>query len=173
MKARRLESLAHCEKLVASLVEMLLRCEEQDASLIAALEAKHTSTQGGVSGGGGSGQPPAEGSQAQAQGSQATQGGLVSRSLRDHLVAVVVTIAVFCEAHPPFSARHLTVLLPYLKGTMGVMLCHLTSCHHSSLIIMSSYTLSCITHYLQYTFLSYAHTSSPPHTHTYPHTHTH
>ena len=57
MKARRLESLAHCEKLVASLVEMLLRCEEQDASLIAALEAKHISTQGGVSGGGG-GPPP-------------------------------------------------------------------------------------------------------------------
>ena len=121
MKARRLESLAHCEKLVASLVEMLLRCEEQDASLIAALEAKHISTQGGGSGGGGG--PPPAGSQA-TQGSQAIPGGLVSRSLRDHLVAVVVTIAVFCEAHPPFSARHLTVLLPYLKGNQSSSLIH-------------------------------------------------
>ena len=111
VKARRLESLAHCEKLVASLVEILLRCEEQDANLVAMLEAKHqTLIQGtaGVTGGGGT----------VGGGPQAASQGAVSRSLRDHLVAVVVTIAVFCEAHPPFSARHLTVLLPYLKGTI-------------------------------------------------------
>ena len=38
------------------------------------------------------------------------------RGLKDQLVACVVTLAVFCEAHPPLAARHLAALLPYLKG---------------------------------------------------------
>jgi hypothetical protein len=99
VRARRLESLAHCEKLVGCLVEMLLRCEEQDPALVQVLAAKANAGGGGGGSGGGSG-----------------GGGMDPRSLKDQLVAVVVTIAVFCEAHPPFSARHLGVLLPYLKG---------------------------------------------------------
>ena len=37
------------------------------------------------------------------------------RSSKEQIVAIVVTIAVFCKAHPPFATKHLSVLLPYLK----------------------------------------------------------
>ena len=37
------------------------------------------------------------------------------RTIQDHIVAVVVTMAVFIEAHPPFALPHLSTLLPYLK----------------------------------------------------------
>ena len=37
------------------------------------------------------------------------------RSSKEQIVAIVVTIAVFCKAHPPFAIKHLSVLLPYLK----------------------------------------------------------
>ena len=32
-----------------------------------------------------------------------------------HIIDVVTTIALFCEAHPPFISCHLSTLLPYLK----------------------------------------------------------
>lgn len=34
----------------------------------------------------------------------------------DYKVSIIATIALFCEAHPPFVSRHLLVFLPYLKG---------------------------------------------------------
>ena len=37
------------------------------------------------------------------------------RDMKDQIVAVIKTISIFCEAHPPFALKHLTVLLPYLK----------------------------------------------------------
>ena len=37
------------------------------------------------------------------------------RTVQNHIVAVVVTMAVFVEAHPPFAIPHLSILLPYLK----------------------------------------------------------
>ena len=37
------------------------------------------------------------------------------RTVQNHIVAVVVTMAVFVEAHPPFALPHLSILLPYLK----------------------------------------------------------
>jgi len=124
------ESLKHCERLVACLVEMLVRCEEQDAALAgtsafdcstaliavsdsscvicaATLDAKAAARL--AASGGGNGDGNGNGS---SQGSP-LKGG---RGLKDQLVACVVTLAVFCEAHPPLAARHLAALLPYLKG---------------------------------------------------------
>lgn len=77
MKTRRAESLNHCERLVATLVEMLIQSEEREELLMNAIKDKRTE--------------------------------------KDQIVAVVVTIAVFCEAHPPFALPHLSTLLPYLK----------------------------------------------------------
>ena len=37
------------------------------------------------------------------------------RDMKEQIVAVIKTISIFCEAHPPFALKHLTVLLPYLK----------------------------------------------------------
>ena len=34
---------------------------------------------------------------------------------KEQIVAIINTIAVFCEAHPPFALPHLSTLLPYLK----------------------------------------------------------
>lgn len=34
---------------------------------------------------------------------------------KDYVVNLIGTIALFCEAHPPFIAGHLTTLIPYLK----------------------------------------------------------
>ena len=112
-----------------------MRCEEQDVSLVAALEAKHVYAHGSLSGGGGSGGGGGTGVNGEGNGSAA-------RSLRDHLVAVVVTIAVFCEAHPPFSARHLTVLLPYLKGTIHSLTHSLTYSLTHSLIHLLTHSLT-------------------------------
>ena len=113
---------------MTALVEMLLRCEEQDPTLIAALEAKqgggNSSVSGAVTGsvaGSGIDSGAGSGSGSGSGSGPGTISASVARSLRDHLVAVVVTIAVFCEAHPPFSARHLTVLLPYLKGNRDTL----------------------------------------------------
>ena len=33
-----------------------------------------------------------------------------------HIADIIVAIAFFCEAHPPFVCKHLKTLLPYLKG---------------------------------------------------------
>jgi hypothetical protein len=68
--------------LVACLVEMLLRCEEEHPVLMEYISKKRTPKQ--------------------------------------QLVAVVVTISIFCEAHPPFSLKHIATLLPYLKGDAGL-----------------------------------------------------
>jgi hypothetical protein len=42
------------------------------------------------------------------------------RNSQDQLVAIIVTIGILCEAHPPFSMKHLSTLLPYLKGDLGL-----------------------------------------------------
>ena len=133
-----------------------MRCEEQDVSLVAALEAKHVYAHGSLSGGGGSGGGGGTGVNGEGNGSAA-------RSLRDHLVAVVVTIAVFCEAHPPFSARHLTVLLPYLKGTIHSLTHSLTySLTHSLIHLLTHSLIHLLTHSL---------THSPSHSLTHLLTH--
>jgi hypothetical protein len=44
------------------------------------------------------------------------------RSLKDHIVAIISTLAVFSEAHPPLLVPHLHSLLPYLKGDAGLSL---------------------------------------------------
>jgi len=36
-----------------------------------------------------------------------------------YTVNIIQTIALFSEAHPPFVTRHLTILLPYLKGDIS------------------------------------------------------
>lgn len=42
------------------------------------------------------------------------------RSINDHIVAIISALAVFSEAHPPLTASHLHILLPYLKGDSGL-----------------------------------------------------
>ena len=75
---RRQQSIAHCEKVVACLVEQLLKTEEGDC---------HPLTGG--------------------------KGTLTQKST---IADIIVAIAFFCEAHPPFVTKHLKTLLPYLKG---------------------------------------------------------
>ena len=41
-------------------------------------------------------------------------------SLKDFVVGLIVTIAVFCKAHPPLLLPHLHTLLPYLKCDNGL-----------------------------------------------------
>jgi len=71
----------------------------------ATLDAKAAARLAAFGGGNGDGNGSSQGSP--------LKGG---RGLKDQLVACVVTLAVFCEAHPPLAARHLAALLPYLKG---------------------------------------------------------
>ena len=47
------------------------------------------------------------------------------RTSKEQIVAIVVTIAVFCQAHPPFAIDHLSILLPYLKVRTYACISHL------------------------------------------------
>jgi hypothetical protein len=53
--------------------------------------------------------------QAEERGEQFMDSIKGKKTPKDQVVAVIVTIAVFCEAHPPFALPHLSTLLPYLK----------------------------------------------------------
>lgn len=79
VKARRLVSLLHCEKLLASLQELLLKTEENAEEIMALLAEK-------------------------------------KKSKGRHVAGIIVAIAFFCEAHPPFASKVARTLLPYLKG---------------------------------------------------------
>eukprot|EP01034_Spumella_vulgaris_P021271 gene21271-27294_t len=79
-KQRRSASHLHVEKIVSSLVELLLRTEENDQQVARYLVERNRGDR------------------------------------RDYIVNIIVTIALLCEAHPPFIAKHLKTLLPYLKG---------------------------------------------------------
>jgi hypothetical protein len=114
---RRQQSLTHCEKIVASLVELLLKTEEGDALVHTYIHEKH-------------------------------------KSKSTHIADIIVAIAFFCEAHPPFVSKHLKTLLPYLKGDVNLTpeLSSIVSLKVTE-ILCSASSLGEVLHTYKYTYI--------------------
>ena len=107
VKQRQIASSAHCEKLVSSLEEQLLKTEENDPKILKNLAGR-------------------------------------GKDKGSHVTYLVVAIAFFCEAHPPFVSKHLLTLLPYLKGDPNLSAEHNNSmfCLKITEILSAAATLS-------------------------------
>eukprot|EP01038_Epipyxis_sp_PR26KG_P004076 gene4076-5822_t len=79
VKQRRVASFDHCDKIVANLIETLLRLEEKESTLLFYLKSKN-------------------------------------KDPKTFHVEVIISLSMFCEAHPPFLVGRINSLLPYLKG---------------------------------------------------------
>ena len=131
VRVRRQQSLTHCEKIVASLVELLLKTEEGDALVHTYIHEKH-------------------------------------KSKSTHIADIIVAIAFFCEAHPPFVSKHLKTLLPYLKGDVNLTpeLSSIVSLKVTE-ILCSASSLGEVLHTYKHTYIHTYFKSK----HTYIHTH--
>lgn len=84
-RSRQHISLKHCTDLIQCLLEMLMICEESKGP-------DFIDSTGMIA-----------------------YLSTVQRSVDDHLVAIFITLSVFCEAHPPLLVKPLPVFIPYLK----------------------------------------------------------